>query len=171
MKIVASGGVDEYLLAQLTQDQAPIDLYGIGTSLVTSDDLPALDCAYKLKAYAGVARRKRSEGKTYWPGPTQVYRRYDARGRLCSDILTTADARASDSETADAAGPLLRPVARNGRILEPLPDLAAIRRLAATELGHLPASLRRLQDAPTFTPRISGRLRALADQVDRETRV
>ena len=61
-EIVASGGIDETVLQELTADGAPIDSYGIGTSLVTSQDHPALDCAYKLKAYAGRPRpRERSE--------------------------------------------------------------------------------------------------------------
>ena len=57
---------------------APIDGYGIGTSLTTSSDAPALDCAYKLQAYAGVPKRKRSEGKATWPGRKQIFRQRDA---------------------------------------------------------------------------------------------
>lgn len=41
---------------------APVDGFGIGTSMTTSFDLPALDCAYKLQEYAGLPRRKRSAG-------------------------------------------------------------------------------------------------------------
>ena len=163
VKIVASGGVDEYLLARLTDDQAPIDLYGIGTSLVTSDDLPALDCAYKLKAYAGVARRKRSEGKAYWPGPTQVHRRYDAGGRIVADLLTIAD-EVSPSPEARA---LLRPVLRHGTLIAPLPDLQALRTRAAAELETLPNVLDRPYGAATFRPQVSARLQALAREVDR----
>src|SRR5690606_10075766 len=69
--IFASGGLDEDKLLALERSKAPIDGYGIGTSLVTSFDAPALDCAYKLQEYAGVARRKQSEGKATWPGRKQ----------------------------------------------------------------------------------------------------
>jgi nicotinate phosphoribosyltransferase len=61
--IFASGGIDETVLRRFADAQAPIDGYGIGTSLTTSSDAAALDCAYKLQEYAGRPRRKRSEGK------------------------------------------------------------------------------------------------------------
>ena len=71
--IVASGGLDEDQVLALRD--APIDAFGVGTSLTTSSDAPALDCAYKLQEYAGVPRRKRSQGKATWPGRKQVWRR------------------------------------------------------------------------------------------------
>ena len=49
VKIVASGGLDEDTLLALSRAGAPIDSYGIGTSLTTASDAPALDCAYKLQ--------------------------------------------------------------------------------------------------------------------------
>jgi nicotinic acid phosphoribosyltransferase len=52
---------------------APIDGFGVGTALSTAEDMPALDCAYKLQEYAGIAKRKRSEGKATWPGRKQVF--------------------------------------------------------------------------------------------------
>ena len=58
---------------------APIDGFGIGTSLTTSSDVPALDCAYKLQEYAGLPRRKQSTGKATWPGRKQVWRIYRRR--------------------------------------------------------------------------------------------
>lgn len=162
-RIVASGGLDEHGVAALVAEGAPIDTFGIGTSLVTSEDLPALDCAYKLKAYAGRATRKLSVGKSYWPGPVQVHRRHDADGHIAADRLTTADA------PPPGAGwtPLLRPVLRDGQSVEPMPDLDAIRRHAAAELKSLPEPLRRLDDARRFGPEVADDLRALADAVDR----
>ena len=90
VKIVASGGLDEDALLDLSRAGAPIDSYGIGTSLTTSSDAPALDCAYKLQEYAGIARRKRSEGKATWPGRKQVWRRYDEGGKLAGDVVSLA---------------------------------------------------------------------------------
>ena len=65
--IFASGGIDEDELAAIGRAGAPIDGFGIGTSLTTSFDVPALDCAYKLQEYAGLGRRKLSAGKATWP--------------------------------------------------------------------------------------------------------
>ena len=45
------------IVAAMLQASAPIDGFGIGTSLTTSSDVPALDCAYKLQEYAGLAKR------------------------------------------------------------------------------------------------------------------
>jgi nicotinate phosphoribosyltransferase len=94
----------------LSRAGPPIDSYGIGTSLTTVSDAPALDCAYKLQEYAGQPRRKRSEGKATWPGRKQVWRRYDAHGRLADDVVSLA----SEQENGEA---LLRGVMRGGRRL------------------------------------------------------
>src|SRR5512145_3153622 len=86
--IFASGGIDEEELAAIMRSGAPIDGFGIGTSLTTSSDVPALDCAYKLQEYAGLPRRKRSQGKATWPGRKQVWRHYGPDGRMRRDILS-----------------------------------------------------------------------------------
>ena len=78
--IFASGGLDEDSIAALIGGGAPIDGFGVGTSLTTSSDVPALDCAYKLQEYTGTPRRKQSPGKATWPGRKQVWRRYGSDG-------------------------------------------------------------------------------------------
>ena len=161
-KIVASGGIDEIVLQQLTAAGAPIDSYGIGTSLVTSEDHPALDCAYKLKAYAGRPRRKRSEGKAFWPGPTQVYRHYADNGRMAGDMLARAD------ETMEGTA-LLQPIIRNGKPVTLLPSLDQAREHARAELARLPEHLKRLASEPPYDVAVSNALRTLARRVDDET--
>jgi nicotinate phosphoribosyltransferase len=160
-QIMASGGIDEYRLRELTRTAAPIDSYGIGTSLVVSDDAPALDCAYKLKAYAGEPKRKRSEGKAYWPGPTQIFRRYGQEGRLEGDVVGCADEHLSGE-------PLLRPVIVEGKLVVPLPELAALRKHAHDQLQRLPEELKPLDADPCYPVEISSRLRRLADEVDQK---
>lgn len=88
VSIFASGGLDEDYVAEIVRAGAPIDGFGIGTSLTTSSDVPALDCAYKLQEYAGQPRRKRSAGKATWPGRKQVWRRYGSDGRFACDTLS-----------------------------------------------------------------------------------
>ena len=86
--ILASGGLDEDGLIALEKANAPIDGFGIGTSLTTSSDAPALDCAYKLQEYAGLPRRKHAQDKATLPGRKQVWRRYGSDGRMAGDMLS-----------------------------------------------------------------------------------
>jgi len=160
--IFASGGLDEDQLQALTRAAAPIDGYGVGTSLTTSSDVPALDCAYKLQEYAGIPRRKLSEGKATWPGRKQVWRSYGANGSCAGDLLGLA------AETHEGK-PLLVPVMRGGRRFGPLPALAEIRRLAANELERLPAPLKRLDSMP-YPVTVGPLLRRLAEECDRRSR-
>jgi len=159
--IFVSGGLDEDIILRLVREQAPIDGYGVGTSLTTSSDAPALDCAYKLQEYAGRPRRKRSEGKATWPGRKQVYRRYGSDGTIAGDTI------ALDDEVVDGR-PLLQPVMRAGRVIAPLPDLTAARETAASELTRLPAALRRLEPG-TVVVDVSPGIRSLAEELDRAT--
>jgi nicotinate phosphoribosyltransferase len=154
VRIFASGGLDDRALLQLRRSAAPIDGFGVGTSLTTSSDAPALDCAYKLQEYAGRPRRKLSEGKATWPGRKQVYRFHRPDGTIAEDVVALV------SELC-AGEPLLRPVMRAGRRLPDLPDLSRARGHAARSLQHLPPPLRQLEvaDVPV---RISQGLRDLA---------
>jgi nicotinate phosphoribosyltransferase len=163
VKIFASGGLDEDDLLEFTRTDAPIDGYGIGTSLTTSSDAAALDCAYKLQEYAGTPRRKKSEGKATWPGRKQVYRRFDADGRMAGDLIALEDERDPDGGEA-----LLRPVLRGGkRVAGALPDIAESRETAARNLAALPEPLRRLEPGFGYAVDISQRLKALAAETDR----
>jgi nicotinate phosphoribosyltransferase len=160
IRIFASGGLDERILHDLLACGAPIDGFGIGTSLVTSEDAPALDCAYKLQEYAGLPRRKRSEGKATWPGRKQVYRTYDRAGGLAGDVITL--------ETDVCPGePLLEPVMRAGCRVAPPPPLDQVRARTIAGMGKLPPSLRGLERAEPLPVAISSRLKALAAEADR----
>jgi nicotinate phosphoribosyltransferase len=158
--IVASGGLDEDQVLALRD--APIDSFGIGTSLTTSSDAPALDCAYKLQEYAGVPRRKRSLGKATWPGRKQVWRRQGVGGEFVGDLV------ALEGENHDGEA-LLRPVMRGGRCIGPASSLSQIRDYAADQLDHLPQPLRRLE-AFVYPVEIGRSLRDLASDLDRKER-
>ena len=158
--IFASGGLDEDRLAALTKDAAPIDGFGVGTSLTTSSDVPTLDCVYKLQEYAGLPRRKRSENKATWPGRKQVWRRYGADGRMAGDIV----AREGDRHDGE---PLLELVMRGGRRIKPAPTLDAIRRRAKEQLERVPEALRAVVPAAIYPVEVAGELDALAADVDR----
>ncbi len=157
--IFASGGLDEDSVAAMLQSGAPIDGFGLGTSLTTSSDVPALDCAYKLQEYAGLPRRKRSEGKATWPGRKQVWRRY-ANGRMSGDVISLEHDK-QDGE------PLIQPVMQNGRRIDRPTPLAQIRERAARELAALPESLRRLEPGVVYPVEVTETLVRLASEVDR----
>jgi nicotinate phosphoribosyltransferase len=163
VSIFASGGIDEDALLDFARTGAPIDGYGIGTSLTTSSDVAALDCAYKLQEYAGRPKRKRSKGKATWPGRKQVFRRYGADGRMEGDVLTVE----GDAQDGEA---LIRPVMQDGKRIGALPPLDDIRERCAEQLANLPAHLRRLDSEPRYEAEVSEALKAVAAAVDRETR-
>ena len=150
--IFASGNLDEERVARLVAAGAPIDSFGVGTSMTTSADHPYLDAVYKLQEYAGRPRRKRSTGKATWPGRKQVYRRYAPDGVFERDVVTLAD-------DAQSGEPLLRPVMQRGRRL-PQPTLEQSRQHCLRQLARLPQAF-------PYPVEISPALRALADEVDR----
>ena len=158
--IFASGGLDEDQLVAIAKANAPIDGFGIGTSLTTSSDAPALDCAYKLQEYAGSPRRKHSAGKATWPGRKQVWRRYGTDGRLAGDTLSVED----DDQKGE---PLIHQVMRGGKRLLPSPKLDDIRARAARELQLLPAHLRELKPSATYPVQVGETLVGLAADFDR----
>jgi len=158
--IFASGGIDEYELVKFAAAGAPIDGFGVGTSLTTSSDAPALDCAYKIQEYAGIARRKHSIGKATWPGRKQVWRCFGSDGRMAADVLSTVDDQ-------QAGEPLLQPVMRQGCRLAVSPPLTAIREQAARGLEKLPQPLRRVDGVEAYPVTVAPRLVALSKEVDR----
>ena len=155
--IVASGGLDEDQILALRG--APIDSFGVGTSLTTSSDVPALDCAYKLQEYGGIPRRKRSQGKATWPGRKQVWR-WTTGNSFAHDLVGL------DSEQHDAER-LLHPVIRGGQRIAPVPSLAQARANAQGQLARLPEALRQLRPL-TYSVEISSSLRSLAAEFDRK---
>ena len=161
MKIFASGNLDENRIHELLAAGAPIDGFGVGTSLVTSSDAPSLDTVYKLQEYAGKPRRKRSDAKATWPGRKQVFRHYDGAGRMQYDVVSTEDDHAQTGE------PLLVRVMAAGRRVGRAESLDSIRARTAGELARLPESLRGLTpSAPRYSVTIAPALHKLAREVD-----
>lgn len=158
--ILASGGLDEAAIAALVASGAPIDAFGVGTSLTTASDSPALDCVYKLQEYEGLPRRKHSPGKATWPGRKQVFRHLGDDGRMAGDTLTIAD-------DMQPGTPLVVPVMAGGRRLAPPPPLAEIRAHAKSEVQKLPETLLRLGAARPYPVTVSERLKQIAEETDR----
>jgi nicotinate phosphoribosyltransferase len=170
--IFASGGLDEDALVELLRAQAPVDGFGIGTSLTTSSDLPAVDFVYKLQEYAGAPRRKSSYKKATWPGRKQVWRRYDAQGRMSGDRIALEQLASPPASKIQSARdePLLEPVMRDGRRLQSAPSLDDIRARAKHDLERLPEPLRRLAPDTQYPVEIGADLVELAAVVDNRLR-
>ena len=153
--IFASGGLDEDQLMAMAKANAPIDGFGIGTSLTTSSDAPALDCAYKLQEYAGLPRRKHAQDKATLPGRKQVWRRYGSDGRMSGDMLSLEN----DNQDGEA---LIHLVMQAGKLVSPSQTLNEIRKHAARELRLLPTQLRELEPGATYPVQVG---EALVDAV------
>jgi nicotinate phosphoribosyltransferase len=87
VKIVVSNQLDEVIIKSLLDQGAPINVFGVGTSLLTGQDSPALDGVYKLSAFEGKPRLKISENlaKTSLPGVKKIVRYTDPDGFFYAD--------------------------------------------------------------------------------------
>ena len=162
IRILVSGGLDEYRIAGLLAAGAPINGFGVGTSMGASSDAPTLDLAYKLTDYAGRPRLKNSPGKQLYPGRKQVWRQTDGQGHYQQDRITARE------EPADGE-PLLQPVIRDGEPCRDAPDLSITRDNVARHLEKLPNVLLSLDPAQSGYPvAFSERLHTLRETVLRE---
>lgn len=157
--IFASGGLDESKIHRLLASGAPIDGFGVGTSMGVSEDAPSLDMVYKLTDYGGSGRLKLSEGKGTLPGRKQVFR-VEEGGVAVKDVIGRADERLPGR-------PLLRKVMEGGRRLEAgREDLDAARARAREELARLPDPVRGLEPAdPPYPVEVSDALLRDRDSV------
>ena len=156
-RIFASGGLDEYAIAGLVADQAPIDAYGVGTKMGVSADAPSLDSAYKLVAYAGRPVMKLSPGKITAPGAKQVYRGPGG------DVLALRDEPPRPGHEA-----LLVPVMRAGQRLSGPEPLTEAQQRCRADLAWLPPAARALRGPAPVPVQTSGQLESLQDRLTQE---
>jgi nicotinate phosphoribosyltransferase len=162
VKIVGSGGLDEFDLADFADAGVPYDSYGVGTKMGVSGDAPWTDCAYKLVDYDGRPVLKLSTGKVSWPGKKQVYRLRDLEGQLKNDFVTRRDENVPDAE------PLLKKVIAQGKIFAPLPSLEQSRAAFIEEFSRLPEKLKSIRDPEHYSIEFSDGLKKLRDDVSRK---
>ena len=163
VEIFASNSLDEYVIADLVAQDAPIDGYGVGTRMSVAYDAPALDCAYKLVEYAGRGRMKFAVGKSALPGRKQVFREWE-NDEMARDVIGLADERPAEG------APLLVPVMRAGKRLPAGHDgLAAARKRARQQRETLPPRLHALAAAaPQYPVQVSSALAAERDRLKTE---
>ena len=98
-KISASNDLDEHIIAELKAQGAEISLWGVGTSLITSRENPALGGVYKLSAlrvdggeWQNKIKLSEDPVKVTNPGIKKIFRLYDAEsGKMKADLIALAD--------------------------------------------------------------------------------
>ncbi|SNS34065.1 nicotinate phosphoribosyltransferase [Geodermatophilus pulveris] len=125
-RIIVTSDLDEYAIAGLMA--APVDGYGVGTSLVTGSGAPTAGMVYKLVERDGVPVAKRSEGKNSVGGRKSAVRRHDASGTATAEVVTAAAVLPRDGDRT-----LVVQLVRGGEVCAPATPREA---LAAARAHH-----------------------------------
>jgi nicotinate phosphoribosyltransferase len=170
-KIVCSGDLDEYMIADMKQRGAKIDVWGVGTKLATGQPDAALDGIYKLGAVRRPAGRweyriKLSDerAKTSCPGSLQVRRFNQSDGTFIADAIYETDHGVSepckivDVETEDKTNipantpysDLLVPIFRAGKFVYEAPRIETSRERLRKQLSSAPPGLLQLTDPTCY---------------------
>jgi nicotinate phosphoribosyltransferase len=190
-RIMASNDLDEHLIASLKEQGARIDLWGVGTRLVTGGDQPALGGVYKLGAVRQPGRPwqhrvKVSEqaAKTTNPGVQQV-RRFSGPAGFLADVIFDEETGLPDAPVVvDPLDPtrrkriapgtpgedLLVPVARRGRLVYEPPPLAAVRAHAQEQIGRLHPGIKRFVNPHQYPVGLALELHELKTRLVMEAR-
>lgn len=134
-RIVVSGDLDEYAIAALRAE--PVDVYGVGTSLVTGSGAPTAGMVYKLVEVEGVPVAKRSSHKESRGGTKRAIRLSRPTGTIVEEIVYPA-AGPAPSANGFEARELLVPLVREGKPVADLPTLSDSRDQVARGLISLP---------------------------------
>lgn len=164
IQIVLSGDLNEEKIDALERAGSAADVYGVGTELAVSKDVPSLGGVYKVveTVDGGAGTRhpvKLSSEKQTWPGKKQVWR-HVAGGVARGDVIALAD------EPAPGPGwrPLLERVMSGGRRTRPAPALADLRSRCIEQVGELPEGVLALERPAPYEVTMSPGLLALAEQ-------
>ena len=171
-KIMASNELDERVIRDLKMQGAKVNLWGVGTNLITAKDQPALDGVYKLSAIQNkkgkwVSKLKISEqlAKTTNPGTLQVRRFYDKEGKAYADMLYDFEKGAPGAcELIDPVDPskslsikkgekgrdLLIPIFSRGKKVYDSPTLTEVRSNTEKELGTFSPPVRRFLNPHSY---------------------
>lgn len=160
-KIYASNDLDEKTIQNLKMQHAKIDVWGVGTHLITAYDQPALGAVYKLVAIEDengtmqdTVKLSSNAIKVSTPGKKQVWRiTKKADGKSEGDYVTFWNENPLAEEslymfhpnytyinktvTNFNARPLLRTIYHDGQLVYELPELSEIRRYSAAMLESL----------------------------------
>jgi nicotinate phosphoribosyltransferase len=118
-RIIVTSDLDEYAIAGLMA--APVDGYGVGTSLVTGSGAPTAGMVYKLVERDGVPVAKRSEGKNSVGGRKHAVRRHDADGTATAEVICSSPITPEDGDRQ-----LVVELVRDGRVCDPVSPREAL---------------------------------------------
>jgi nicotinate phosphoribosyltransferase len=165
VRILASGGFDEFKMAQVLAAGGEVDSFAIGTKMGVSADAPYFDIAYKLVKYGGRPVMKLSPGKVTLADKKQVFRFFDDQGRMQRDTI------ALRHEEVAGGAPLLKGVMDKGRLSQPLPTLAAAREYFLSQFVRLPEDYKALTDPRRYPVELSPGLQELQVKVEHDLHV
>ena len=181
-KISCSNALDEYLIQDLLNQGAQIDLFGVGERLITARSEPVFGCVYKLAAVedeAGniIPKIKVSEnvGKITNPHFKKVYRFYgNDTGKAIADYLCLHDEVVDDSQDLEIFDPqatwkrkniynftakeLLVPIFQNGELVYNMPSLPDIQKYCAEQVDTLWDEVQRFDNPHTYYVDLSQKL-------------
>ncbi len=191
--ITVSNDLNEEIIHQLVTDGAPIDMWGVGTQLVTGGNTAAFSGVYKLvqKENDGLMiptlKVSNNVEKTTNPGAKQVYRFFDQQGQAMADLITLEDeefengrpyhfyhpmsynAHFTISNYADARS-LLHKKMENGKICVDLPELKKIRDYTLSQLASIDSTYKRILNPHIYKVSLSRALRNLKYRMIDETK-
>ncbi|WP_273704974.1 nicotinate phosphoribosyltransferase [Leuconostoc mesenteroides] len=176
-KIYASNDLDENTILNLKIQGAKIDVWGVGTKLITAYDQPALGAVYKMVSIDGDDTIKLSNNveKISTPGKKQVWRITDSKdGKSEGDYLTFDDENPSQLETLHMfdpnhpviskniknfdAQPMLHDIFVEGDLIYDLPDITTIKSYAKHSLNDLWDEYKRILNPETYPVDLSQKL-------------
>ena len=181
-KISCSNALDEYLIQDLLNQGAQIDLFGVGERLITARSEPVFGCVYKLAAVedeAGniIPKIKVSEnvGKITNPHFKKVYRFYgNDTGKAIADYICLHDEVVDDSRDLEIFDPqatwkrkniynftakeLLVPIFQNGELVYDMPSLPEIQKYCAEQVDTLWDEVQRFDNPHTYYVDLSQKL-------------
>ena len=175
VQIIVSNQLDEYLIKSLLDQKAPIDAFGVGTSLATGQPDAALDGVYKLAEINGEPKLKLSENiqKVTLPGVKQVYRFTDESGAFVADAIALEkdnvpakmihpyDVEKSMNLDTKMSTPLLKNVMENGKSLLGNDKPADVAKIVQKRLQKLPEEHKRFNNPHIYKVGISEPLHQL----------
>ena len=179
VKIVVSNQLDEYVIRSLIEQKAPIDIFGVGTNLITGKPDAALDGVYKLAHVNDRNVLKISDNlqKTTLPGRKKILRYFDREGYFYADAVVMID----ETDVGRMINPfeklkslslegfkceeLMYTAMKNGKITGVAESLQKINERLKTRLNLLPAEHQRFDFPHIYKVGISEKVLKIRDEL------